>query len=325
MHIPLEQASEYSFNKDEEGRWFKTSPRGDYTDVSVKQLEAEGRIHKTRTGSIRIKYFIPVVSGHLIVKDLIGNVWKDIPDMMYAPSEYLGYPTQKPLALLNRIIEASSKEGDVILDPFCGCGTATVAAQSLNRKWLGIDVTWLAIDLVEKRLLSAFKERVASRYEVRGRPVDMRSAKALADMSKKEFETWALTLVGAAPREHDNGVDGIFGFVDKDKKTQTIVVQIKGGENINPIIVRDLIGTVQNEGAAIGLLITLAKPSKGMLELAVHSPTYKSDVWGREFPSMQIRTIEELLAGKAFDLPPTQSPLRNAQVVKEAAEVKRLL
>lgn len=237
-----------------------------------------------------------------------------------ASRERLGYPTQKPLSLLELLINVSSNKGDVVLDPFCGCGTTIDAAQKLKRQWLGIDVTWLAIDLVEKRLKDTYGRKISKTYKVHGKPFDVASAKALASKSKKEFEIWAISLVEAHPREHDGGVDGIFGFVEKDKKTRTIVVQVKGGDVLNPGMVRDLIGTVKKEGAAIGILITLNEPTKGMKSLAIHSPSYKSELWGKEYPSIQIRTVEQLLASDGFDLPPTVSPFKKAQLTKEEAK-----
>ncbi len=253
----------------------------------------------------------------------ISEDWWDIPSLPPMDKERLGYPTQKPITLLERIIQASSNEGDTILDPFCGCGTTIDAAQKLGRLWLGIDVTWLAIDLVEKRLKDTYGAKITSTYEVKGKPYDVASAQALANRSKKEFEIWAISLVDAHPRDHDGGVDGIFGFVEKDKKTRTIIVQVKGGDVLNPGMVRDLIGTVKKEGAAIGLLITLKEPSGGMKSLAVHSEPYKSELWAKEYPSIQIRTVVELLEGKTFDLPPTQSPFKNAQLAKEKAQQSR--
>ncbi len=251
---------------------------------------------------------------------VIAKDWWEIPSVGSADKQRLGYPTQKPLALLERIIKASSNKGNTVLDPFCGCGTTIDAAQQLNRRWLGIDVTWLAIDLVEKRLKDTYGAKITSAYEVKGKPYDVASAEALANKSKKEFEIWAISLVGAHPREHDGGVDGIFGFVEKDKKTRTIIVQVKGGDVLNPGMVRDLIGTVKKEGAAIGLLVTLKEPTKGMMKLAIHSEPYQSELWAKEYPSIQIRTVAELLEGKTFDLPPTQSPFKNAQLAKEKAQ-----
>ncbi|MDP2916550.1 MAG: DNA methyltransferase [Dehalococcoidia bacterium] len=251
---------------------------------------------------------------------VIAKDWWEIPAVGSATKERLGYPTQKPEPLLEKITKASSNEGDVVLDPFCGCGTTIAVAERLKRRWIGIDVTWLAIDLVEKRIKATYGAKITSNYEVHGKPYDIASAQALANKSKKEFEIWAISLVGAHPREHDGGVDGIFGFVEKDKKTRTIIVQVKGGDVLNPGMVRDLIGTVKKEGAAIGLLITLIEPSGGMKSLAIHSETYKSELWAKEYPSIQIRTVAELLEGKTFDLPPTQSPFKNAQLAKEKAQ-----
>ncbi len=252
-----------------------------------------------------MKYGIPV-----------DDVW-DIDKLNNSSKERLGYPTQKPCALLERIISASSNEGDIVLDPFCGCGTTIDAAQKLNRQWLGIDVTWLAIDLVEKRLKQAHKEKITGTYQIKGNPIDLSDARALAKKSKKEFEIWAISLVGAHPREHDGGVDGIFGFVEKDRKPRTIIVQVKGGETLAPTIVRDLRGTLENENAAIALLITLVEPTSGMREFAVHSPRYISELWGKEYPCIQIRTIEELLNGNEFDLPPMIDPFKKAQTARE--------
>lgn len=250
----------------------------------------------------------------------IVDWWADIQKVLSpTAAETLGYPTQKPVALLERIIKISSNENDVVLDPFCGCGTSIDAAQKLKRHWLGIDVTWLAIDLVEKRLKAVYGEKLGT-YTLHGKPPDFASAEALAYKNKKEFEIWAITLVGAAAREHDGGVDGIFGFVEKDNKLRKVIVQVKGGDTLNPGMVRDLMGTVKNEGAAIGLLITLRDPSKGMKELATHSDKYKSDLWNKTYQSIQIKTVDELLNGAAFDLPPTQSPYKKAQVYEAKAE-----
>lgn len=244
----------------------------------------------------------------------IVDWWTDIHKVLSpTAAETLGYPTQKPRALLERVINISSNEGDVVLDPFCGCGTSIDAAQKLNRHWRGIDVTWLAIDLVEKRLKATYESKIHGTYDILGKPYDYASAEALSLKNKKEFEIWVITLVGAGAREHDGGVDGIFGFVEKDKKLRKIIVQVKGGDALNPGMVRDLIGTVKNEGAAMGLLITLREPTKGMTELAVHSDKYKSELWNQIYPSIQIKTIDELLGGVTFDLPPTQSPFKKAQ------------
>ncbi len=239
--------------------------------------------------------------------------------------ERLGYQTQKPEALLERIIEASSNEGDVVLDPFCGCGTTIAVAQKLNRRWIGIDVTWLAIDKVEQRLRQAFGEKVKSLYEVKGNPTDVASARDLARRSKKEFEIWALSIVKAAQREHDGGVDGILSIPESKSKYTKVVVQVKGGEILNPGMIRDLIGTIEKEKAAIGLFITLEEPTSGMKEVAIHAGSYISPIWNKQYPRIQIRTVGELLEDTGFDLPYGESPTKKAVRIKEKGSTEPLL
>lgn len=266
------------------------------------------------------KTYVDVAMGRLA-----GDVWSDFPSYQPKGAERLGYPTQKPLELLERIISASSDECDVVLDPFCGCGTTVVAAQELNRRWVGIDVTWLAIDLIEKRLKNSFGNTATASYKVYGRPHDVPSARALAEKSKSEFEIWALSLVGAAPRTHDGGVDGLLSIVEGKDRSTKIIVQVKGGRGVNPGMVRDLIGTVEKEGAAIGLLVTLEEPTAGMKELAVHAASYTSPVWGKSYPRIQIRTVGELLEGKRFDLPYGESPMKKAVPIREPRRTKPML
>lgn len=150
------EARRRGFRQDEQGRWFKTAPRGDYTDESIRRLASHGRIHRTRTGGIRVKYFLQQEGGCVVEDALVGDTWLDVPDAMHLGSERLGYPTQKPLALLERIIAAGSRQGDTVLDPFCGSGTAMVAAQKLGRRWIGVDAAAPAIDLTGRRLHETF-------------------------------------------------------------------------------------------------------------------------------------------------------------------------
>ena len=156
IRIPIGEARRRGLRKDEQGRWFKTAPRGDYTDASVRRLEAEGRVHHTTSGQIRIKYFLEEHAGNLLDRKALGDVWTDIPDMMHAAAEErTGYPTQKPVALLERIIEASSDEGGLVADFFCGAGTSLVAAERLGRKWIGCDAGEPAIETSSRRLQAA--------------------------------------------------------------------------------------------------------------------------------------------------------------------------
>lgn len=145
-------ARKKGFQKGSDERWFKTAPRGDYTNKSVANLAAEDRIYHTRTGNVRIKYFLESIDGRVVEQSLVGDTWTDIPDAMHMGKERLGYPTQKPESLLKRIIQSGSDEGSLVLDPFCGCGTTIAAAESLNRRWIGIDNSDIAISLTEKRM-----------------------------------------------------------------------------------------------------------------------------------------------------------------------------
>ena len=222
--------------------------------------------------------------------------------------ERLGYQTQKPQGLLERIIQASSNPGDVVLDPFCGCGTAVAAAHKLDRQWIGIDVTHLAVALMKNRLKTAFNLIPSRDYQVVGEPVDVGSARALAEQDRYQFQFWAMSLLEALPREQgkkgaDRGIDGVVYFLDGPKRTtQKAIVQVKSGRVSSPHI-RDLKGTLEREKAALGLFITLEEPTRDMLAEAASAGFYHSDVWQRDYPRVQIRTVGELLAGAEFDVP----------------------
>ena len=236
-------------------------------------------------------------------------------------SERLGYPTQKPQALLERIIEASSNEGDLVLDPFCGCGTAVAAAEKLKRRWIGVDVTHLAVALMKNRLKTAFNIVPGVDYEVVGEPADVGGARALAEQDRYQFQYWAMSLLEAFPREPnkrgaDRGVDGVIHFIDGPRRaTRKAVVQVKSGKVSSPLI-RDLKGAVEREKAALGLFITLEDPTRDMRAEAVSAGFYHSEVWQRDYPKIQIRTIHDLLNGNTFDIPPHPSMYQAAQRVR---------
>ena len=224
--------------------------------------------------------------------------------------ERLGYPTQKPLGLLERIISASTDPGDVVLDPFCGCGTTVDAAQKLGRSWIGIDVTWLAIDIIENRLDTQYGGAIAATYSVHGIPRDAGSAKALFDHNPFDFERWAVSLVDAQPNAKqvgDKGIDGVARFSTGARTFGKMLVSVKGGKKLDPSMVRDLVGTVEGHRALMGLLITLNKPTKGMIEAANRSGIYTHPS-GRTYPRVQIITVDELLEGKLPDRPAAMMP-----------------
>jgi DNA modification methylase len=246
----------------------------------------------------------------------------DVSWMKTRSQERLGYPTQKPTALLERIIEASSNVGEVVLDPFCGCGTTIHAAQKLGRPWIGIDITHLAISLIEKRLKAAFPD---VSFEVHGTPTDLEGAKALAAYDKYQFQWWAVSLVDAVPyggkkKGADSGIDGIIYFKPDGKTTEKAIVSVKGGETVNVSMIRDLAHVVDREKAKIGVFITLAAATKPMKVEAVKEGFF--EIPYSKFPKIQILTIEELFAGKKPDIP-LVDPTVFKQAAKDAATIAK--
>lgn len=281
----------------------------------MEQLDTEGRLlfPENPEGRIRLKLYLDEMPGVPL-----ENVWTDIPPIGSRARERLGYPTQKPQALLERIITASSNPGDVVLDPFCGCGTAVAAAEKLGRQWLGIDITHLAVALMKSRLKTSFDLDPVTSYTVMGEPLDVGSARALWTQDPYQFQYWAVSLLEAQPqgeqrRGADRGIDGVIYFVDGPRRTpQRIIIQVKGGRVSSPQI-RDLAGVVEREKAALGLFISLEAPTRDMLTEAAGGGFYHSDLWQRDFPKLQIRTIADLLAGRSFDLPPRQPAYQPAE------------
>ncbi|MBI5877701.1 MAG: restriction endonuclease [Chloroflexi bacterium] len=309
----------YTF-KASNGITYQPPPNGwKYTRERMEQLDKEGRLHYPGkvSGRLRLKNYLEELPG-VPVQD----VWTDIPLIGGTSPERLGYPTQKPLDLLERIIKTSSDEGDVVLDPFCGCGTAVAAAQKLNRRWIGIDITHLSIALMKYRLKDSYQLEERKDYAVIGEPEDVEDARQLAHDDRYQFQWWALSLVNARPlggaagaksgkKGSDKGVDGMLTFIEEAGKPRQILVQVKSGK-VKSGDVRDLVGTVDREGAAIGLFVTLESPTRDMLSEASGAGIYKSAAWG-EFPRIQVLTVEQLLHGQAFRTPPPYGTFRQAQ------------
>jgi DNA methylase/NACHT-associated inactive restriction endonuclease len=245
------------------------------TTQKLDLLDAHGCIHWPRQRSGKSPGF-PRFKRYLSAGSRIQDVITDIPPINSQAKERLGYPTQKPGALLERIIKTSSNEGDLVLDPFCGCGTAVVAAQRLKRRWIGIDVTPLATNLIKTRLADIFGSEVRKSYEVIGEPTSVPDAHELAKTEPTHFQYWALGLVNARPVEErrgaDRGIDGrLYFHPDTKGKTQQIVFSVKAGQNINVAHVRDLRGVIEREKAAIGVLITMEEPTKPMVKEAAEA------------------------------------------------------
>jgi site-specific DNA-methyltransferase (adenine-specific) len=251
----------------------------------------------------------------------ITDFWDDIEHLHGTQQESLGYPTQKPEALLERIINASSNEGDVVLDPFCGCGTTINVAERLKRRWIGIDITHLAVALIQNRLRETFGTELTP-FVVHGTPTDTASAEALALQDRYQFQWWALSLIDARPAQDkkkgkDTGIDGYIRYLEREgEPARTIIVQVKSGK-VSSRDIRDLVGVLDREKAVIGVFLTLQPPSKDMNKEAVSAGFYSSQ-WGN-FPRLQILTVEDLLTGKATAL----YPRLNAATFKRAERKRR--
>ncbi len=294
-----------------------------YSKQTMAKLDAEGRIWYPDTTSKRprLKRYLDEMPGILV-----GNVWTDIAPINSQAQERLGYPTQKPEALLERIIQASSNEGDVVLDPFCGCGTSIVAAEKLKRHWIGIDITHLAIALIKNRLHDTFGE--GAMPQVIGEPVSVPDAQALAVSDPYQFQWWALGLVGARPVEQkkgaDKGIDGRLFFHDEAKgKTKQIILSVKAGQT-GVSHIRDLRGVLEDQQAQIGVLISMEDPTRPMREFAASAGFYESPGWGTKHPRMQLLTVAELLDGRSIDYPSRHGNVTFKRAARAKEEFEQL-
>ncbi|MBM3173644.1 MAG: site-specific DNA-methyltransferase [Chloroflexi bacterium] len=287
-----------------------------YTREKMTEMDTKGLLYYSSTGQPYIKYYLDERPGVAA-----QSIWTDIPPISPTAKERLGYQTQKPLALLERIIKASSKEGNIVLDPFCGCGTAIVAAHELKRRWIGIDVTHLAITLMRARLQDSFGN---IKFEVIGEPRDLAGARALAHQDRYQFQYWALGLIKARPlgeqkKGADKGIDGVIQFIDDATgKPKRAIIQVKSG-HVGVNAIRELKSVAANE--AVGIFITLEPPTQPMQTEAVSAGFYHSPGWDKDYPKMQILTIEELLQGKTVDMPPqTQTSITFTKAPKVSTE-----
>lgn len=291
-----------------------------YSQERMQALYDEGRIVQTKPGRVpQYKRYLDEMPGVALQND-----WTDINPLHGAEQERLGYPTQKPRALLERIIAASSNPGDVVLDPFCGCGTAVDAAQKLGRGWIGIDITHLAIGLIEKRMNEGYNAdgKREALWETIGSPRDLASAQRLALDDPHQFQHWITLKLGGYPwmggkKGGDKGVDGYFYYVGDGGQTETGVISVKAGGNVNPGMVRDLGRVMARDGHKLGLFVCAALPTKGMTDEAASHGLIETD-WGR-FPALQTFTLAELFQDRMPKLPPLVSPNRKAPRVETRA------
>ena len=287
-----------------------------YIEERFVYVDENGRRYRTRKrkGVLTRQYLdeskgIPLSDTWSDIKQLYAYHWKK------RKEEELGFETQKPLALLERIIKISSDQNDLVLDPFCGCGTTVYAANKLVRRWIGIDITYLAINLIERRMRDAFKE---IEIDVIGEPKDLASAKDLARRDKWQFQWWALTKINAQPvaskkKGADRGIDGVIPFfAGPTEDYKRAIVSVKGGEHVGVSVIRDLVGVIERENEPIGIVLTLEPPTQPMITEAASAGFYASEFWGRKFPRIQILTIEEMFKGVRPELPWGKSPYAKA-------------
>jgi len=288
----------------------------------MEQLDAENRLYFTSKGGIRIKRYLDENKGQLI-----QQVFDDIPPISSQAKERLGYPTQKPEALLERIIKASSNENDVILDAFCGCGTTIAVAQRLNRNWIGIDITYQSISLILKRLEDTFGKGVLENITLNGIPKDIESASALAlkkdDRTRKEFEKWAvLTYTNNRAtindkKGADKGIDGIAFFDGGNNQPEKIIIQVKSGK-VKSGDIRDLLGTIAINEATLGIFITLNQPTKDMIKTAKEAGIYQSKFMSNPVDKISIITVKDIIEEqKRLDIRLVLEVLKSAEKQQE--------
>lgn len=266
----------------------------------LEAMDAAGRIHwpKKKAGMPMLKRYLDEQQGMPL-----QDIWTDIRPIHNLGAERLGYPTQKPIALLSRIIEASSNPGDVVFDPFCGCGTSIYAAHAAGRRWIGCDIAILSVRIVRDVLLKRYGLREGLEYEIKGVPLSVEGAQDLFERDKRQFQHWAVEIAGGFVNNRhsgDRGIDGRLWFETKDG-LRSMVISVKGGK-LQPAFVRELRGVMSTEQhAELGGFICLQEPTKGMRDAAAEAGVYTYK--GRQYPRLQIRSITDLLAGKGFETP----------------------
>ena len=279
-----------------------------WTRDKMQTLHDEGRILYSKSGMPNYKRYLDEMPGSPVT-----SVWTDIAPVNSQADERIGYPTQKPLTLLKRIILAASNPGDVVLDPFCGCGTAIEASAVLDRRWIGIDVTYVAIKVIRDRLK---KHLPQEKYQVRGIPRDVEAARRLAEQTPHEFQNWAISELGGNSRGKggDRGIDGDIVFMTGRDQYGRAIISVKGSKYVAPAALRELIGTVKRERAECGILICFGPPSREMRREAAEAG--QVDLSGGNLPRIRIVTVEELLKGVKLGLTVVLDSISSASEAK---------
>jgi DNA modification methylase len=307
------------FSPSEMGRHWANShgTMDDWANSGLMHFPKDGGFPRRRAAE-------PFDPGSRVVT--VGDVWTDIDRLNQTAKERLGYPTQKPVALLERILHASSPPCGLVLDPFGGCGTTIDAAEKLGRKWIGIDITQLATSLIKNRLRDTYGEKIE--IITIGEPITPNEAYVLAEQDKYQFQWWALGLVGARPVEQkkgaDHGIDGKILFRDdlKASKAEQVIIQVKGGKT-GVKDVRDLRGVLDREKAAMGVLISLQPPTAPMEAEAASAGFYTHKMNEQQYPRLQLRTVKELMEGKGIERPSNVAAVD--ETFKKAPESKKKL
>jgi DNA modification methylase len=302
-----------------------------FSKETMQDFINKGLVVQTKPGNVpRLKRYLKDFKGVPL-----QSIWVTIPPVQGGSKEKMGYQTQKPEKLLEWIISSSSNEDDWVLDPFCGCGTTIAVAEKLNRKWVGIDVTALAINLVKHRLNNQFADRFREgkiKIEIDGLPKDLHGANALFEKDPFEFQYWVLDMLNAMPtrgksedkkKGADEGIDGVIVFKDIDQKHTVIykklIVSVKGGKHISVKDIRDLKGVIEREKAEGGILVSLHEPTEPMIKEANISGFFKNRFMNKDFQKVQIITVEQLLVGRKPELP---SGRQEITYYKEAPKTK---
>ncbi len=295
-----------------------------YSKTNMEKFYEEGKLYFSNSGQPYIKYYLDERPGVAVM-----SFWDDINPMSPTSKERLGYPTQKPEALLERIIQASSNEGDIVLDAYCGCGTTVAVAQKFKRQWIGIDITYQSISLILKRLEDQ-NTGALDNLVISGVPKDFESAIALAnkkdDRTRKEFEKWFVLTYSKnraiinEKKGGDGGIDGLAYIPESTKENSKVLFSVKSNEKLTPAVVRELFGTVEREKAACGILLTLY-PMPNLVKESKKYGIYRNDFTGREYPKIQVVCVQEMLDGQFMELPNVHQVLKKAEQYAEQPDL----